>query len=133
MRDIAIPGPVGPLALQLYRGLGCEEAGPRPCLLFLHGGSWVIGNLESHDGLCRRLANAARCLVVAVDYRPAPEHPFPAALDDAAAALCWLVQNAGALGIDPSCLALGGDSAGGNFAAVLLGPLTSRIPVAAKL
>jgi acetyl esterase len=119
MRDIAIPGPAGPLVLRLYRGVGCEEAGSRPCLLFLHGGGWVIGDLESHDGLCRRLANAARCLVAAVDYRLAPEHPFPAALDDAAAALCGLVKDAVALGIDPSRLALGGDSAGGNLAAVL--------------
>lgn len=119
VRDLAIAVPGGPLPLRIYRGEGCGETGPQPCLLFLHGGGWVIGDLDSHDGLCRRLANAARCRVVAVDYRLAPEHPFPAALDDAAAALRWLVGEAGALGIDPARLAIGGDSAGGNLAAVL--------------
>ena len=118
VRDITIPGPGGPLTLQIYRGGGCDDAGPQPCLLFLHGGGWVIGDLDSHDGLCRRLANAARCRVVAVDYRLAPEHPFPAALDDASAALRWLACEAGTLGIDPARLAIGGDSAGGNLAAV---------------
>jgi acetyl esterase len=119
VRDVTIPGPGGPLTLRIYRGDGCDDAGPQPCLLFLHGGGWVIGDLDSHDGLCRRLANAASCRVVAVDYRLAPEHPFPAALDDASAALRWLVHEAGTLGIDPARLAIGGDSAGGNLAAVL--------------
>jgi acetyl esterase len=119
VRDVAIPGPDGSLTLRIYRGSGCDDAGPQPCLLFLHGGGWVIGDLDSHDGLCRQLANAARCMVVAVDYRLAPEHPFPAALDDATAALRWLVREVNALGIDPTRLAIGGDSAGGNLAAVV--------------
>lgn len=118
VRGLAIPGPGGPLPLRLYRGAGTSDAA-LPALLYLHGGGWVLGGLDSHDGVCRRLANLAACRVVAVDYRLAPEHRFPAALDDAAAALAWMAANAGALGIDPARLAVGGDSAGGNLAAVL--------------
>ena len=119
VRDLSIPGPAGPIALRLYRGVGTSEAVALPALLFLHGGGWVLGDLDSHDGICRRLANLAACRVVAVDYRLAPEHRFPAAIDDAAAALAWMAANATALGIDPARLAVGGDSAGGNLAAVL--------------
>jgi len=119
VRDLSIPGPGGPLALRLYRGADTSEAAALPALLFLHGGGWVLGDLDSHDGICRRLANLAACRVVAVDYRLAPEHRFPAAIDDAAAALAWVAANATALGIDPARLAVGGDSAGGNLAAVL--------------
>ncbi len=118
-RDLSIPGPGGPLALRLYRGAGAPDAAALPALLYLHGGGWVLGDLDSHDGVCRRLANLAACRVVAVDYRLAPEHRFPAAIDDAAAALAWMAANAAALGIDPARLAVGGDSAGGNLAAVL--------------
>lgn len=118
-RDLTIPGPGGPLALRLYRGAGTSDAAALPALLYLHGGGWVLGDLDSHDGVCRRLANLAACRVVAVDYRLAPEHRFPAAIDDAAAALAWVAANAAALGVDPARLAVGGDSAGGNLAAVL--------------
>lgn len=118
-RDLTIPGPGGPLALRLYRGAGTSDAAALPALLYLHGGGWVLGGLDSHDGVCRRLANLAACRVVAVDYRLAPEHRFPAAIDDAAAALAWVAANAAALGVDPARLAVGGDSAGGNLAAVL--------------
>ncbi len=119
VRDLSIPGPGGPLPLRLYRGAGTSDAAALPALVFLHGGGWVIGDLDSHDGVCRRLANLAACRVVAVDYRLAPEHRFPAAVDDAAAALAWVAENAASLGIDPGRLAVGGDSAGGNLAAVL--------------
>ncbi len=119
VRDLSIPGPGGPLPLRLYRGAGTSDTAALPALLFLHGGGWVIGALDSHDGACRRLANLAACRVVAVDYRLAPEHRFPAAVDDAAAALAWVAANAASLGIDPARLAVGGDSAGGNLAAVL--------------
>jgi len=119
VRDLSIPGPGGPLALRLYRGAGTSDAAALPALLYLHGGGWVLGGLDSHDGVCRRLANLAACRVVAADYRLAPEHRFPAAVDDAAAALSWMAANAAALGIDPSRLAVGGDSAGGNLAAAL--------------
>lgn len=119
VRDLSIPGPGGTLALRLYRGAGTSGASALPCLLYLHGGGWVIGDLDSHDGLCRRLANLAACRVIAVEYRLAPEHRFPAALDDAAAALAWAAGHADELGVDPARIAVGGDSAGGNLAAVL--------------
>lgn len=114
--NLVMPGPGGPLPLRVYRG---AAEGVLPCLVFLHGGGWVLGDLDSHDAVCRRLANASGGCVIAVDYRLAPEHPFPAAADDALAALHWVAANAGSLGIDPARLAVGGDSAGGNLAAVL--------------
>lgn len=117
--DQTIQGPGGALTLRIYRGLGTDAKAKLPCLLFLHGGGWVIGNLESHDRLCRRLASGSGLCVVAVDYRLAPEHPFPAALDDAAHALRWIADHAHAWHIDADRLAVGGDSAGGNLAAVL--------------
>ena len=119
VRDVLIPGPAGPLTLRLYRPAGSTYADVLPGLLYLHGGGWILGDLNSHDGICRRLANLAACEVVAVDYRLAPEHPFPAAVDDAAAALVWVSRQADELGIDPGRIAVGGDSAGGNLAAVL--------------
>ena len=88
-------------------------------VLFLHGGGWVLGTLDTHDALCRALANAAGAVVCAVDYRLAPEAPFPAAVDDASRALRWLLREASSLGVDPSRVAVAGDSAGGNLAAVL--------------
>jgi acetyl esterase len=119
VRDQAIAGPGGPLALRIYRGAGTGDAQRLPCLVYLHGGGWVIGNLDSHDRLCRKLANVAGICVVAVDYRLAPEHRFPAALDDAACALRWVAGHAGELSIAPGRIGIGGDSAGGNLAAVL--------------
>lgn len=117
--DVTIAGPGGPLTLRVYRGLGTPGDAVLPCLLFLHGGGWVIGDLESHDRMCRRLATVARICVVAVDYRLAPEHPFPAALDDATAALRWVASQADALRIHALGIGVGGDSAGGNLAAAL--------------
>lgn len=119
VQDITIDGPGGALVLRVYRGKGVDPRAMVPCLLYLHGGGWVIGNLESHDRLCRRLANVANLCVVAVDYRLAPEHPFPAALDDGAAALNWVFEHAAELGVDANALGVGGDSAGGNLAASL--------------
>ena len=117
--DLAIDGPGGRLPLRIYRGAGTTAAAQLPCILYLHGGGWVIGDLDSHDRLCRRLANRAAACVVAVDYRLAPEHPFPAALDDAVAALRWLVRADNGLVIDRTRIAAAGDSAGGTLAAVL--------------
>ena len=118
-QDFAIAGPGGELRLRVHRGAGSGGDDVLPCLLYLHGGGWVLGDLESHDGICRRLANEGGCSVVAVDYRLAPEHPFPAAVEDSVAALAWVAANAMALRIDPARIAVGGDSAGGNLAAVL--------------
>jgi acetyl esterase len=119
VRDLAAPGEAGPIPLRLYRGRGTTASECLPCLLYLHGGGWMLGDLASHDWVCRRLANAAQACVVSVDYRLAPEHPFPAAVQDASAALAFVAREAEALGIDPARLAVGGDSAGGNLAAVL--------------
>lgn len=117
--EFVVAGPGSDLRVRLHRGAGTGPTDILPCLLYLHGGGWVIGDLDSHDGICRRLANEGACCVVAVDYRLAPEHPFPAAVDDSAATLAWIVANASRLRIDPACIAVGGDSAGGNLAAVL--------------
>ncbi|WP_217578019.1 alpha/beta hydrolase [Mesorhizobium sp. GbtcB19] len=116
--DRAIAGPGGSLTLRLYRGQGAPAAGA-PALLYLHGGGWVIGNLDSHGEICRWFANLAACVVVSPDYRLAPEHKFPAALEDCRAALSYIRDAADGLGIDARRIAVAGDSAGGNLAAVL--------------
>jgi acetyl esterase len=123
VRNLSAPGPHGDVPLRLYVPMGAPGGGtggaPQPALVFFHGGGWVLGDLESHDGVCRHLANAARCRVVAVDYRMAAEHRFPAAFDDCAAATRFVFDNAAALGIDAARIAVGGDSAGGNLAAAV--------------
>ncbi len=113
--DLTAPGPGGDLTIRLYSPL--EIGDPAPALVFLHGGGWVAGDLETHDGLCRRLALAAGVKVLAVDYRRAPEHRFPAPIEDALAAVDWARREARGLGIDPARLGLAGDSAGGGVAA----------------
>jgi acetyl esterase len=105
--------------VRLYRAAPQEAGVPQPCLLFLHGGGWVLGSLETHDWVCRRLARLCGACVLAVDYRLAPEHPYPAALEDSMTALHWLAADAERLGVDTTRLAVGGDSAGANLAAVL--------------
>ncbi|MBX9701819.1 MAG: alpha/beta hydrolase [Acetobacteraceae bacterium] len=119
VEDLTCPGPAGTIRLRRYRGAGTHAAAALPCLLYIHGGGWVIGDLDSHDQICRVLANEARCGVIAVDYRLAPEHRFPAAVDDCIAALRFVHANAATLRIDPARIAVGGDSAGGNLSAVL--------------
>jgi acetyl esterase len=131
VEDFALPSASGlPLPARLY----ADRGGPLPALLYLHGGGFVVGSLETHDSLCRQLAQRSGGAVVALDYRLAPEHRFPAAVDDAWAALRWLAANGSALGVDGTRLAVGGDSAGGTLAAVcaLLArdhalPLTSQL------
>lgn len=114
-----IDGPGGPLALRQYRAEEREATspGPLPALLWLHGGGWMLGDLDTHDALCRRLSRQAGCAVFALDYRLAPEHPFPAAFEDVLAAYAWIAEEAGALAVDARRLCLGGDNAGANLAA----------------
>jgi acetyl esterase len=117
--DRRIPGPGSDIGLRIYTP---REPGPGerlPVLLWYHGGGFVIGNLDTHDSACRMLANQADCLVVAVDYRLAPEYKFPAAVEDCEAALRWVASHAGEIGGDPARLAVGGDSAGANLATVV--------------
>lgn len=116
VRDASFAGPGGELKLRIYRPV---RDGILPVVVYYHGGGWALGGLDSHDNLCRAVSNAARALVVSVDYRLAPEHPFPAAVDDAYAGLVWAHANARSLGGDPERLAVAGDSAGGNLAAVV--------------
>lgn len=115
VEEHTIPGPVGSLAARSYRPSEPSGAG----FVYFHGGGWTIGDLDTHDGACGVLAEASRCVVVAVDYRLAPEHPYPAAVDDADAATRWVSEQAGELSIDPDLLGVGGDSAGGNLATVV--------------
>jgi len=119
VRELQADGPDGPIPLRLYRPLGSDAAAALPVLVYYHGGGWTIGDLDTHDTLCRGLCNGSGCAVVAVDYRMGPEHRFPAAVDDVLAATRWVVREAAALGVDAGRLAVGGDSAGGNLAAVV--------------
>lgn len=134
VRELSAPGPHGAIAMRLYRPLPASNTA-LPVLVYFHGGGWVIGDLDTHDALCRALANGSGCAVVSVDYRMGPEHRFPAAVDDCLAATYWVRRHAAALNVDPERLAVGGDSAGGNLAAVIA--LAARnagdLPVAFQL
>lgn len=114
--DRVVDGP-HPVPIRVYKG--DEDATPQPLLLWIHGGGWVIGDLDTHDRFCRRLCRDTGAIIVAIDYRLAPEHPFPAAVEDVTAVWRWIAREARALGADPHRLAMGGDSAGGNMTAVL--------------
>lgn len=114
IEDRLIPGPAGEIPIRIYTPDG---SAPFPVLVFFHGGGWVTGNIDTHDPMCRSLARRAGCLVVSVDYRLAPEHKHPAAVEDAYAATVWVADNAAQFGGDPDRLAVGGDSAGGQLAA----------------
>jgi acetyl esterase/lipase len=116
--DVAIPGPAGMIPARLYEppGIGLEH---RPLIVYFHGGGWVIGDLDTHDSVCRFLAANAAAAVLSVGYRLAPEHPFPAAVEDAFAAFRWAAAENARLGVDPGRIAVAGDSAGGNLAAAV--------------
>jgi len=116
--NIAIPAPHGEIAARSYAPVAANSAG-LPTLVFFHGGGWVIGNIDTHDGLCRMIANGSGCRVISVEYRLSPEAKYPDAVDDAVAALEWIEKNASQLGVDANLLAVGGDSAGGDLAAVV--------------
>src|SRR5206468_12422355 len=124
--ELTLPGPGGAIRARLY--VPTESASPRPLLLYMHGGGWVVCDLDTHDNVCRFLPREAGVLVLSVDYRLAPEHPFPAAVEDSLAAYGHVVENAAELGTEPRAIAVGGDSAGGNLAAVV-----SQLAIAADL
>ncbi|MGE0659258.1 MAG: alpha/beta hydrolase [Reyranellaceae bacterium] len=119
VEELAAPTPHGPVPLRHFRPPGHPDNELIPALVYYHGGGWVIGDLDTHDVTCRQLAAASGCAVVSVNYRKAPEHRFPAAIDDAYAVASWLATHGGDLRIDGHRLAVGGDSAGGNIAAVV--------------
>lgn len=116
VEDLCVPGPRGPIPLRLYYP---DTHGPHPVVVYFHGGGWVLGDLETHHAICHALAFTSGCLVAAVDYRLAPEHRFPAAVDDAYAATLWIAENASSIAADRRRVAVAGDSAGGNLAAVV--------------
>ncbi len=135
IEDIKIPGPAGPLGLRIYTPVAAGGAA-LPAILYLHGGGFVVGDLDCYDGLCRTLANESGCRVISVEYRLAPEHPFPAGVEDCFAAFQWVETNATDISVDPSRLAVAGDSAGGNLAAVtclLAKQSKARPPIAYQL
>src|SRR5213595_3775139 len=118
-RPLSIPAPHGSIPARIYTPKRLRKTnGLSPCLVFSHGGGWVIGDLDSHDVVCRKLAHEGELIVISVDYRLAPEHKFPAAVDDAIAATKWVAANAKQLGVDAGRIIVGADSAGGNLAAV---------------
>jgi acetyl esterase len=120
VQPLSIPSPAGAIPARIYTPMKLRQTNGRaPCLVFFHGGGWVIGDLDSHDVVCRKLADEGQLIVIAIDYRLAPEHKFPAAVDDAIAATEWIAANAEKLGIDAARLTVGGDSAGSNLAAVV--------------
>lgn len=121
IQDFSIPENGGHIPIRIYTPGGSNSL---PILLYLHGGGWTFGNLDTHNNICDTLSSGASCVVVSVDYRLAPEHKFPAALEDAYAAAHWVRDSAGLIGGDPSRIAVGGDSSGGNLAAAL--PLLLR-------
>jgi acetyl esterase len=114
--DRLIPGPDGDVPVRIYRPHG--DSAPRPAVVFAHGGGFVLCDIDSHDGFCRAMSRYTESVVVSVDYRLAPEHRAPAAVEDVYATWCWVMADAGELGIDPSRVMVAGDSAGGNLAAV---------------
>ncbi len=116
VENYSIPGPEEPIPVRLYEP---DAAGPHPVLVYFHGGGWVAGSLDTHDSVCAALTNRVNCLTVSVDYRLAPEHPFPAGLEDAYAAVEWVTEHGTKINADPDRIAVAGDSAGGNFAAAV--------------
>jgi acetyl esterase len=116
IREFTIPGPAGRLDARMYRP---ADAGPLPVLVYFFGGGWSLGTLDTSDAVCRMLTNAAHCVSIAVSYRLAPEHKFPAAIEDCYAGTAWIAAHAADLGLDATRLAVGGDSSGGNLAAAV--------------
>ncbi len=134
VRDLEVDGATGRLRARLYTPTERLGSGPSPTMLFIHGGGWIYGDLESHDPVCRFLAEQSGVQLLAIDYRLAPEHRFPAAVEDCKAAYRWLVEHADEVGADPSRLAVGGDSAGGALSAsTAVWAAEQRLPLAFQL
>ncbi|CAN5186077.1 alpha/beta hydrolase [soil metagenome] len=132
--DSTIPGPEGQIPVRIYRRSDSLPGEPMPTIVYYHGGSWIIGDIETHDSATRQIARQVRAVVISVDYRLAPEHPFPAGLNDAKAALDWAIDNVDELGGLPSKVVISGDSAGGNFcAAISVMARDEGLPLAAQL
>lgn len=133
--DLTVPGPAGPFTVRAYAPADTSDAELLPGLVYFHGGGLVAGSLDTHDPVCRSLVAASSCRVLSVDYRLAPEHPFPAAIADGAAAMAWIGTHAGNLGIDPKRLGICGDSAGATLAAVLCQQISAsaRLRLACQL
>jgi acetyl esterase len=119
IQDRDIPGPAGPLSIRVYRPAGTDRGDRPPVTIYYHAGGFVMGSLDSHDTMCRILANRAQCAIVAVDYRRAPEHTFPAAVEDAFAVLRWVAEHGDDIGVDRTRLAVAGDSVGGGLATIV--------------
>jgi acetyl esterase/lipase len=132
VRDVRVPAAGGDVLVRAFRPVG-DPTDPLPVVAYVHGGGWVMGSVDSYDTLLRALANATGAIVAAVDYRLAPEHRFPAALEDSLAAIRWLAAHADELGGDGSRLAVAGDSAGGNLAAVAARRLRGEVPLALQV
>ncbi len=132
VEDLSIEAHGHPLSLRVYRPQS-PAADELPVLLFFHGGGWVLGSLDSHDGLARRLCRLTECMVVSVNYRLAPEHKFPSGLEDAEAGIRWVAEHARRLGCDPTRIAVCGDSAGANLATVAARRLLGQVPIAAQV
>ncbi|MFP6561846.1 alpha/beta hydrolase [Paraburkholderia sp. B3] len=132
VRELQAEGPAGPIPLRLYLP-DQTGAGPHGVTVYLHGGGWTLGDLDSHDKICRRLVHAAGCAVVGVGYRLAPEHPAPAGPEDVLAAIRWVANHAQALGLDPARIAVAGDSAGGSMAAVACQRLRGEVLLRAQV
>ena len=130
IENITIPGPAGPIPARVYAP---STGRPLPCVAFFHGGGWVQGDLETHHGVCARLAHHAGVMVVAIDYRLAPEHKFPAAVEDCVAAYRWLRAHGLEIGADPARVAVAGDSAGGNLSAVVSQQTAPSVPACQAL
>lgn len=128
VRDFTVSGNAGPIEIRLIRPIDTDPDERLPCMVFYHGGGWVVGSIGSHDALCRRIANSARCVVASVEYRLAPEHKYPAAVDDSIAAVRELQTLAHELHLDAARFAVCGDSAGGNLAAVVALALKDEQP-----